>query len=181
MADTISIMEAFRIMSESIKTWTESMLPKYATISLPAENWIGDESPYYQDVELGCVTENSVVNLQPDHHQLTSWQDDGFAFTARSSNGVVRVYISGGLPTEDYTVQVTVQKVVDANTDGMYSNITGGFSTPKTFVLVDKNNNEYTGIVVGEEVIFTATAADILEGKTAGTSEGVVVGTHECE
>jgi hypothetical protein len=29
--------------------------------------------------------------------------------------------------------------------------------------------------------LFTATAADIVEGKVAGTSEGVVVGTHECK
>lgn len=181
MADTISIMEAFRIMTKSIKSWTESMLPKYATISLPAANWIGDASPYYQDVKLSCVTEKSIVNLQPDQFQLATWQDDGFAFTTRSSNGSVRVYISGGLPTEDYTVQVTVQKVVDATATGMYSNVSGGFGMPKSFVLVDEDNNEYTGVVVGEEVVFTATAADIVKGKTAGTSEGVVVGTHECE
>ena len=181
MADKISIMEAFRIMTESIKVWTESMLPKYATISLPAANWVGDASPYYQDVKLGCVTESSIVNIQPDQLQLAAWQDDGFAFTTHSSNGSVRVYISGGLPTEDYTVQVTVQKVVDAEAVGMYSNVTGGFGMPKSFVLVDGNNNKYTGVVVGEEVVFTATAADIVEGKTAGTSEGVVVGTHECE
>ena len=181
MADKITIMEALRILTENIKVWTESMLPKYATISLPAANWVGDASPYYQDIELSCVTETSIVNLQPDQFQLASWQDDGFAFTTRSSNGSVRVYISGGLPTEDYTVQVTVQKVVDATSVGMYSNASGGFGMPKTFVLVDDNNNEYTGVVVGEEVVFTATAADIVEGKTAGTSDGVVVGTHTCE
>jgi hypothetical protein len=181
MADKISIMEAFRIMTESIKVWTESMLPKYATISLPAANWIGDASPYYQDVELSCVTESSIVNIQPDQLQLAAWQDECFAFTTLSSNGSVRVYVSGGLPTEDYTVQVTVQKVVDAESAGMYSNAIGSFGMPKSFVLVDENNNEYIGVVVGEEVVFTATAADIVEGKTAGTSEGVVVGTHTCD
>lgn len=181
MANMISVIEALRIMTEHIKEWTQSMLPKYATISLLAENWIGDTSPYYQDIELSCVTETSIVNLQPDQFQLASWQDDGFAFTTHSSNGSVRVYISGGLPTENYNVQVTVQEVVDANTIGMYSNASGGFGMPKTFVLVDKDNNEYTGVVVGEEVVFTATAADIVEGKVAGTSDGVVVGTHTCD
>lgn len=63
MADKISIMEAFRIMTESIKVCTGSMLPKYATISLPAANWVCDASPYYQDVKLGCVTESSIVNI----------------------------------------------------------------------------------------------------------------------
>ena len=50
----------------------------------------------------------------------------------------------------------------------------------KTFILVDENDNEYTGIVVDKETVFTATAADIVKGKVAGTDDGVVVGTHEC-
>lgn len=50
----------------------------------------------------------------------------------------------------------------------------------KTFILEDENGNEVTGIVVDQEVVFTATAADIVAGKTAGTEDGVVVGTHEC-
>ena len=50
----------------------------------------------------------------------------------------------------------------------------------KTFILEDENGNEITGIVVDQETIFTATAADIVKGKVAGTDDGVVVGTHEC-
>ena len=50
----------------------------------------------------------------------------------------------------------------------------------KTFILEDENGNELTGIVVDQEVVFTATAADIIKGKVAGTDDGVTVGTHEC-
>ena len=50
----------------------------------------------------------------------------------------------------------------------------------KTFILVDDNGTELTGIVVDQETVFTATAADIVAGKIAGTDYGVVVGTHEC-
>lgn len=50
----------------------------------------------------------------------------------------------------------------------------------KTFIIEDENGNEITGIVVDQETIFTATAADIVKGKVAGTDDGVVVGTHEC-
>ena len=50
----------------------------------------------------------------------------------------------------------------------------------KTMILVDENGNELTGIVVDQETILTATAADIVAGKTAGTEDGIVVGTHEC-
>lgn len=63
---------------------------------------------------------------------------------------------------------------------GLYGNAAGGFGMPKTFVLVDENGNEIIGVVVGEKVVFTATAADIVSGKTAATEEGVVTGTHSC-
>jgi hypothetical protein len=50
----------------------------------------------------------------------------------------------------------------------------------KTFILEDENGNSITGIVVDQETVFTATAADIVKGKIAGTDDGIVVGTHEC-
>lgn len=50
----------------------------------------------------------------------------------------------------------------------------------KTFIIEDEDGNEITGIVVDQETVFTATAADIVKGKVAGTDDGVVVGTHEC-
>ena len=51
----------------------------------------------------------------------------------------------------------------------------------KTFILIDEDNNEFTGVVVDQETVFTATAADIVAGKTAATEEGVVTGTHSCD
>ena len=50
----------------------------------------------------------------------------------------------------------------------------------KSFIIEDENGNEFTGIVVDQETVLTATAADIIAGKTAGTEDGIVVGTHEC-
>lgn len=50
----------------------------------------------------------------------------------------------------------------------------------KTFIIEDESGNEITGIIVDQETVFTATAADIVAGKIAGTDDGVVVGTHEC-
>lgn len=50
----------------------------------------------------------------------------------------------------------------------------------KTFIIEDENGNQVTGIVVEQETILTATAADIVKGKTAGTEDGIVTGTHEC-
>ena len=50
----------------------------------------------------------------------------------------------------------------------------------KSFIIEDENGNTLNGIVVDQETVLTATAADIIAGKTAGTEDGIVVGTHEC-
>ena len=88
----------------------QSMLPKVTTITLTS-NWVGDASPYYQDIALSCVTETSIVDLQPTPEQLNSWQDDGIAFTTLSGNGTVRVYVAGGKPSSAISVQIRVQEV----------------------------------------------------------------------
>ena len=51
----------------------------------------------------------------------------------------------------------------------------------KIFTLVDEDNNEFTGVIVDQETVLTATAADIVAGKIAATDEGIVTGTHACE
>lgn len=91
----------------------QDYLPKITTITISAADWVGDNSPYSQDIVLNCTTENSMVNLQPTPEQLAIWQDEGFAFTTYSNNGSVSVYVTGGKPTEDYTVQAIVQKVLE--------------------------------------------------------------------
>lgn len=88
----------------------QSLLPKVTTITLTS-NWVGDANPYYQDIALSCVTETSIVDLQPTPEQLNSWQDDGLAFTTLSGNGTVRVYVAGGKPSSAISVQVRVQEV----------------------------------------------------------------------
>lgn len=61
-------------------------------------------------------------------------------------------------------------------------NLVGGIvGYGKTFVLVDENNNEITGVLVDEFTVFDATAEDITLGKTAATDSGIVIGTHVCE
>ena len=90
----------------------QNMLPKVTSITL-GTTWNGSASPYYQDVTLSCVTETSLVTLQPTVQQLSTWQDAGLAFTTLSGNGTVRIYCTGGLPSESMTIQVTVQEVVE--------------------------------------------------------------------
>lgn len=50
----------------------------------------------------------------------------------------------------------------------------------KTFILTDENGNEITGVLVDEEVIFTADPIkDIRKGKVAATDTGIVIGQKE--
>lgn len=63
----------------------------------------------------------------------------------------------------------------------IYGNVVGGGSSLKTLKFVDENNNEYVGVVVDEEVIFTATDADVKLGKVYAGDKGVAIGTHVCD
>ena len=47
----------------------------------------------------------------------------------------------------------------------------------KTFVLVDENGVELTGVVVGQETVFTATDNDVREGFVYASDGGVSTGT----
>lgn len=48
-----------------------------------------------------------------------------------------------------------------------------------TFILVDKDGNEYPATFLESAPVFTATANDIRKGVTAITAEGLTVGTKE--
>ena len=83
-----------------------------STITLLADAWTGSANPYSQTVFINGITHNSMIDLQPTPEQLAEWQDEGLAFTTLNDNGTIYVYVSGGKPTEDITVQVKVQEVV---------------------------------------------------------------------
>jgi hypothetical protein len=57
-------------------------------------------------------------------------------------------------------------------------NMVGSYSAiGKTFILVDEDGNEITGIVVNKETIFTAKDEDVRAGKVYASDDGVSVGT----
>jgi len=57
-------------------------------------------------------------------------------------------------------------------------NMVGAYSAiGKTFILVDENGTELTGVVVDKEIIFTATDNDVRSGKVYASSDGVSTGT----
>lgn len=57
-------------------------------------------------------------------------------------------------------------------------NMVGSYSAiGKTFILVDEDGNEITGVVVDKQTIFTATDDDVREGKVYASNDGVSIGT----
>lgn len=97
----------------SLSALIQALLPKATTVSLPVASWQGESSPYYQDITSSYVTETSKVDIQPTIDQLVKWQNDGLAFNTLSANGSFRVYVSDFKPTEDMSVQVTIQEVLE--------------------------------------------------------------------
>lgn len=59
-------------------------------------------------------------------------------------------------------------------------NMVGSYSSlGKTLIFVDESGNEITGVVVGQETVFTATDEDVIKGKVYASNDGVSVGTLE--
>lgn len=81
---------------------------------------------------------------------------DGLADAIRSVTGTTR----------KFTPQEMIEEVKD-------------ILNATTFVLVDKDGNEYPAVYVDSDTIVTATPNDIRKGTTAITSEGLVVGEKE--
>ena len=81
---------------------------KLTEITLPAANWKGGESPYYQVVNVEGVSINSKVDLQPS---VETFYNKAIALTAVNEEGVVTVHAIGDKPTVDYTIQATITEV----------------------------------------------------------------------
>ena len=84
---------------------------KTSTITLLADSWTGDASPYSQVVTLVNVTANSKIDLQPTAEQLVYLQDEEISLMAANSEGVVAVYAIGNKPAIDMPIQATLTEV----------------------------------------------------------------------
>lgn len=84
---------------------------RIATVTLLADHWQGEESPYSQVVQIEGVTENDQVDLTPSIEQLAIFHNKDLALVTENEDGVVTVYALGDKPTNDYTIQVTLTEV----------------------------------------------------------------------
>ena len=87
------------------------LLPRLATVILPANGWTGSKNPYSQVATVNGITVNSKVDLQPTALQIVSLQNEDIALMAENNAGVVTFYALGGKPAVDYTMQVLLTEV----------------------------------------------------------------------
>lgn len=97
------------VVEETLKTATKSAL--ISEVTLLADKWVGEDSPYSQVVEAAGVTENSQVDLTPSVEQLDIFYQKDLAFVTENEDGVITVYAIGDKPANDYTIQVTITEV----------------------------------------------------------------------
>ena len=93
------------------KTLESSNAIRIGSVTLLADEWNGDVSPYSQVVDIEGVTENSQVDLTPSVEQLSVFWEKDIAFVTENTDGVVTVYCIGQKPLNDYTMQVTITEV----------------------------------------------------------------------
>lgn len=84
---------------------------KIGEVTIYANKWVGDASPYSQIVAVSGATTNSQVDLTPSVEQLSVFYNKDLAFVTENDNGVVTVYAIGQKPENDYTIQVTITEV----------------------------------------------------------------------
>ena len=92
-------------------TGVTPLLPRIATVTLPASGWTGSANPYKQVVAVNGVTANSKIDLQPTAQQIVSLQNEDIALMAENNAGTVTFYALGGKPTSNYTMQVLITEV----------------------------------------------------------------------
>lgn len=85
---------------------------RIGNITLYADKWVGETTPYSQVVTVEGVTSKSQVDLTPSAEQLGIFYNKDLTLVAENNNGVVTVYAIGQKPTNDYTIQVTITEVV---------------------------------------------------------------------
>lgn len=82
------------------------------SVTLLADAWVGDASPYSQVVAIDGVTKYSKIDLQPDAEQLSVFYEKDVTFIAENENGVVTIICIGQKPINDYTLQATMTEVI---------------------------------------------------------------------
>lgn len=105
------LSDRLQALIDTVATLGSGGAVRVTEVTLLAENWVGEASPYSQVVSIDGVTERSKVDLSPSVEQLVVFHNKDLAFVAENEGGVVTVYAIGQKPENDYTIQATVREV----------------------------------------------------------------------
>lgn len=81
---------------------------KIGTISAPAANWKGGESPFSMAVGVDVVTVSSKVDVMLSAEQMAQFQDQIITFVVENNGGNVTLFAFGDKPKDDIVLQVVV-------------------------------------------------------------------------
>lgn len=104
-------------IKKSDGTWQEvwgaigTAVPKLANITVLADAWEGETSPYSQVVACNGVGMNSKLDLQPTPAQLVELQDAEISLMAANENGIVRIFAFNDKPQNNMTMRVLITEV----------------------------------------------------------------------
>lgn len=90
------------------------ILPKPASVTIYPDKWVkASDDRFYQVVSVNnaTVTANSKVDLQPSSEQLCIFHEKDLAFVAENEDGDISVFCVGQVPTNEYTIQITITEV----------------------------------------------------------------------
>lgn len=85
---------------------------KLTQITMPAAFWKGAQSPFSQVVQVGTISINSKINLQPSVEQLEMLRNMDLVLTTVNDAGTVTVFAVGDKPKEDIVMQATIVEVI---------------------------------------------------------------------
>lgn len=105
--DALNTLNKLAAAFEALK----NSIPRVSEITLLANGWTGEASPYSQVVEIEGITEYSQVDLKPSVEQLNIFHHKDIGFVAENEDGIITVYVIGKKPENDYVIQVSITEV----------------------------------------------------------------------
>ena len=116
----MTILEALRETTLSIKTWAESKFlkkddiasPKITTVTLRSGAWAGGSNLYSQPLTINAATTNSKIDMQLNANQIVALQDlETSLMIQNNGDGTFTAYAIGCRPSYDMSVQILITEV----------------------------------------------------------------------
>ena len=85
---------------------------RQSSVTVTADAWVGESSPYSQVVTINGADENSAIDIKLTPEQVDELSSSRTAFMAINNDGIITVYAIGNKPTLDYTMCVEITHTI---------------------------------------------------------------------